>query len=129
MHHPLAKVVFGIAAVAVWCPTATWAAPAPMQAAAAQESPYKDQGEYDVSSAAMKEADPQKKLDLLKQWEQKYPDSKLKGTRTLLQTQALIGIALQAYGKMGPPELLDASQKASAQWELERRFRKFEAAF
>jgi len=24
---------------------------------------------------------------------------------------------------------LDASQKASAQWELERRFRKFEAAF
>jgi len=86
-----------------------------MQAAAAQESPYKDQGEYDVSSAAMKEADPQKKLDLLKQWEQKYPDSKLKGTRTLLQTQALIGIALQAYGKMGPPELLDASQKAGQQ--------------
>jgi tetratricopeptide (TPR) repeat protein len=86
-----------------------------MQAAAAQESPYKDQGEYDVSSAAMKEADPQKKLDKLKEWEQKYPDSKLKGTRTLLQVQALIGIALQAYGKTGPPELLDASQKAGQQ--------------
>jgi len=115
VYHPLARVVFGIAAVAVWCPTATWAAPAPMQAAAAQESPYKDQGEYDISSAAMKETDPQKKLDALKQWEQKYPDSKLKGTRTLLQAQALIGIALQSYGKPGPPELLDASQKAGQQ--------------
>ena len=86
-----------------------------MQAAAAQESPYKDQGEYDISNAAMKETDPQKKLDDLKQWEQKYPDSKLKGTRTLLQAQALVQIALQAYGKPGPPELIDASQKAAQQ--------------
>src|SRR5438067_526434 len=91
-----------------------WAAPTPNPAPApqaAQESPYKDQGEYDVATAAGKETDPQKKLDKLKDWEQKYPDSKLKGQRTLLQAQAYLQIAMSAYGKSSPPELLDAGQK------------------
>jgi tetratricopeptide (TPR) repeat protein len=93
-----------------------WAAPSPSPSPApqaAQESPYKDQGEYDLATAAGKETDPQKKLDKLKQWEQKYPDSKLKGQRILIEAQAYLQIAMSAYGKTTPPELLDAGQKAA----------------
>jgi hypothetical protein len=89
-------------------PAGTWAAP--------QDSPYKDQGEYDLATAAGKEADPQKKLDKLKEWEQKYPDSKLASQRTLMQAQGLLGITMASYGKTDPT-LLDASQKAGQQLE------------
>ncbi len=125
MHHRLARLSFarltlGVVAVAT-APTGAWAyavpdpapqAPAPQ---AQQESPYKDQGEYDIATAVQKEPDPQKKLDKLKEWEQKYPDSKLKSSRTLMQAQALLGVAMVAYGKPGPPELLDGGQKAAKQ--------------
>lgn len=77
----------------------------------AQDSPYKDQGEYDLATAAQKETDPQKKLDKLKEWEQKYPDSKLASQRTLMQAQGELGIAMASYGKTDPA-LIDASQKA-----------------
>jgi hypothetical protein len=87
-------------------PAGTWAAP--------QDSPYKDQGEYDLATAAGKETDPQKKLDKLKEWEQKYPDSKLASQRTLMQAQGLLGITMASYGKTDPA-LLDASQKAGQQ--------------
>ena len=87
-------------------PAGIWAAP--------QDSPYKDQGEYDLATAAGKETDPQKKLDKLKEWEQKYPDSKLASQRTLMQAQGLLGITMASYGKTDPA-LLDASQKAGQQ--------------
>src|SRR5579863_1577010 len=85
VHYRLAKVVLGIAALAAM-PAGIWAAP--------QDSPYKDQGEYDLATAAGKETDPQKKLDKLKEWEQKYPDSKLASQRTLMQAQGLLGITM-----------------------------------
>jgi tetratricopeptide (TPR) repeat protein len=115
VYYPFAKVVLGIVTVAACCPMATWAAPAPLQAAASAFGDYADQGEVDIATAAGKEADPQKKLDKLKEWEQKYPDSKLKNTRYFMQAQALLPIALAAYGKTTPPELLDAGQKAAQQ--------------
>ena len=87
-------------------PAGTWAAP--------QDSPYKDQGEYDLATAAGKETDPQKKLDKLKEWEQKYPDSKLASQRTLMQAQGLLGITMASYGKTDPAAI-DASQKAGQQ--------------
>lgn len=87
-------------------PVGTWAAP--------QDSPYKDQGEYDLATAAGKETDPQKKLDKLKEWEQKYPDSKLASQRTLMEAQGLLGITMASYGKTDPA-LIDASQKAGKQ--------------
>ncbi len=92
-------------------PMGTWAHPAPQ---AAQESPYKDQGEFDLANAAGKEQDPQKQIDKLKEWEQKYPDSKLAGQRSLMQAGALLKIAMAGYGKTDPA-LLDASQKAAQQ--------------
>ena len=118
MHHRLIKITLGLVAVAATAPTGAWAYPAPAPEPAPQaqqESPYKDQGEYDLANAAGKETDPGKKLDKLKEWEQKYPDSKLKSARTLMQAQALLGSAMAAYGKTTPPELLDSGQKAAKQ--------------
>jgi tetratricopeptide (TPR) repeat protein len=107
VHYRLAKVVLGIVALAAM-PAGSWAHPAP------QDSPYKDQGEYDIATAAGKEADPQKQLDKLKEWEQKYPDSKLVGTRTMMQASALLKINGLAYGKTDPAAI-DASIKAGQQ--------------
>jgi tetratricopeptide (TPR) repeat protein len=119
VHHSLAKLTLGLVAAATTATTGAWAYPSPAPEpspepqAAQQESPYKDQGEYDLATAAGKETDAQKKLDKLKEWEQKYPDSKLKSTRTVMQAQAYLGLAMAAYGKTTPPELLDSGQKAA----------------
>ena len=124
MNYRFARLTLGLVVGVATATTGAWAhpslsmelAPEPQAAApqaAAQESPYKDQGEYDLATAAGKETDPQKKLDKLKEWEQKYPDSKLKSTRTVFQAQAYLAIAMGAYGKSSPPELLDAGQKAA----------------
>jgi tetratricopeptide (TPR) repeat protein len=116
VHHRLGKLTLGLVAAVATAPTGAWAYAVPEPAPQAQqESPYKDQGEYDIATAAGKEADPQKKLDKLKEWEQKYPESKLKSSRTLMQAQAMLGIAMAAYGKPGPPEVLDGGQKAATQ--------------
>ena len=53
----------------------------------------KDQGEYDLFNAVLKETDPNKKLELLNTWKQKYPDSDFKDDRLvyLIQTYAQTG--------------------------------------
>jgi hypothetical protein len=52
----------------------------------AQEAPkekkVKDQGEYDIFTAANKETDPAKQLQILQQWKEKYPDSDFKQERS-----------------------------------------------
>lgn len=83
-------------------------------APAAQKAPaVKDQGEYDLIQAANKETDPQKKLDLLKQWEQKYPESDFKNQRTLAQAQAYSQIASKTLAGTPTAETMDAGQKAA----------------
>jgi tetratricopeptide (TPR) repeat protein len=72
----------------------------------------KDQGEYDLAQALQKETDPQKKLDLLRQWEQKYPSSDFSSQRTLLEAQTNEQIAMAGYGKTDAA-MLDASLKAA----------------
>ncbi len=65
------------------------------QAAQAQQpqKKVKDQGEYDLFNAVLKETDPKKKLELLNTWKQKYPDSDFKDDRLvyLIQTNAQLG--------------------------------------
>ena len=95
----LGLAVAGVLGVSVW-------AQAPAQPKA------KDQGEYDLTAQIQKETDPQKKLDLLKQWEQKYPDSEFKNTRVLMEAQTLNQMAVAGYGKTDPA-ILDSSDKAS----------------
>jgi len=81
-------------------------------AAVAQQ--YKP-GEDAIALPAGNEKDNQKKLELLKDWEQKFPDSDFKSQRSLMTAQALLGIVTSAYGKTTPPELLDAAEKAGKQ--------------
>jgi hypothetical protein len=57
---------------------------------------WKDQNEYDlVQNQIQKEADPKKKLQLLQQWEEKYPESDFKNARNqvMLQTYQQAGDA------------------------------------
>lgn len=61
-----------------------------------KEPAWKDQNEYDlVQNQIQKEADPKKKLQLLQQWEEKYPDSDFKNARNqvMLQTYQQAGDA------------------------------------
>lgn len=94
---------------AIVVPTGAWA-----QAPAAAKAPQvKDQGEYDIANAAGKETDPVKKLALLRQWEQKYPDSDFKGNRDLQIAQAESQIAAKAVQPNASPADLAAAQKAA----------------
>ena len=83
----------------------------------AQAAPaWKDQGESDIGLAAGNEKDPAKQLELLKKWEQQYPESALKGQRTVMTATALLQIEGAAYGKTDPA-LLAAGLKAGQQLE------------
>jgi len=85
----------------------------PAAAPAAAKAPaVKDQGEYDLTQSLAKEKDPSKQLAILKEWEQKYPDSDFKNQRTLSVVQAEQQIAMAAYGKTDAA-VLDAGVKAS----------------
>ena len=77
---------------------------------------WKDQGESDIGIAAGAEKDPAKQLELLKKWEQQYPESALKGQRTLMTANALMSIMGAAYGKTDPA-VLSAGEKAGKQLE------------
>jgi hypothetical protein len=89
----------------------------------AQAAPaWKDQGESDIGLAAGAEKDPAKQLDLLKKWEQQYPESALKPQRTVMTASALLAVMGGAYAKTDPA-VLAAGQKAGL--ELENHFKDY----
>ena len=83
------------------------------QAPAAKGPAVKDQGEYDLTVALQKEKDPQKQLEILRQWEQKYPDSDFKGPRSIQMAQADSQIANKGVQAGASPADIDAAQKAA----------------
>ncbi len=107
----LLKTLTGIAAtgiVAGVMVTGAWAQ-APAKAPA-----YKDQGESDIVVALQKETDLVKKVDLVKQWEQKYPDSDFKGMRAIVMIQTESPIAAKGLQPNVSAGDADAAQKAAA---------------
>jgi tetratricopeptide (TPR) repeat protein len=64
---------------------------------------WKDRAEYDVVQAALKETDPKKKLELLNQWKEKYPNTDFKEMR--------LEAYLDAYQGLKDPAQLLASAK------------------
>src|SRR6185312_13737959 len=84
------------------------------QAPAAAKAPaVKDQGEYDLTQALTKEKDPQKQMDILKQWEQKYPDSDFKGPRSVQMAQADSQMANKGVQPNATPADVDTAMKAA----------------
>ncbi len=112
MIQRFSKVILGFVAAGVLAAGAV-AAPAPAPAPQAKQKAVKDQGEYDIIQLAQKETDPQKKLDVLKQWEQKYPDSDFKNDRTLAVLNAYSQIMGKVLTTQATPEIMDASVKAA----------------
>jgi hypothetical protein len=74
---------------------------------------YKDQGESDIVAALQKETDLVKKVDLVKQWEQKYPDSDFKGMRAIVMVQTESPIAAKGLQpSASAADLANASKAA-----------------
>ena len=85
------------------------------QAAPASAEPaWHDQGESDIGHAAESERDPARRLELLKKWEQLYPETAYKANRTFMTTQSLTTLITGAFGKPDGPAL-DAGCKAARQ--------------
>ena len=69
-----------------------------------QADQWKDRAEYDLVQELNKAADPNKKLELLNQWKQKYPESNFKMAR--------VKLILQTYQQMGKAqEMLDTAKE------------------
>ena len=105
MFDRLSKKLTGVIALSVFVAGAWAQAP--------KAPAWKDQGEYDVYQALTKETDPQKKLDLLSQWEQKYPESDYKGQRVVMTMQTQVAIAAKGSAAGASPADVEAAQKAA----------------
>jgi hypothetical protein len=105
----LSKKIAALVAVGILASVAWAQAPA----AAPKGPAVKDQGEYDLTVAIGKEADPQKKLDLLKQWDQKYPESEFKSTRAVMTAQTEGAIASKGLQPNVSAGDADAANKAA----------------
>ena len=66
------------------------AQPAPAQQAQQQGPQWKDQQEYDMYNAVVKETDAKKKLALINAWKDKYPDTQYKQARMQLYLNAYV---------------------------------------
>ena len=106
--------VLGLALTACISVPVVQAQAPPPAAAAAKPKAVKDQGEYDILTAAQKETDPTKKLALLKQWSDKYPESDFKSERLLAMMQAYNQLAAGVMAVAGPtPDQMTAAQSAA----------------
>jgi len=95
--HRVVRSLIGIA-------LAAGLAVAPLGAQAQKQKKVKDQGEYDIYNAVSKETDPNKQLQLLQTWKEKYPDSDFKEERAAM--------VAQDYAKLGKPaEAIKAAQE------------------
>ncbi len=108
MHQSFGRLT-GVSAIALFSVIAGLTQAQPAQAAPAAQSgqaaqggqaapgqkqkKVKDQGEYDLFNSVTKETDPNKKLALLKTWQEKYPDSdyKLERLQYMLATYQQLG--------------------------------------
>jgi len=99
----LSKLTMGAVAACVLTATAWGQAKAPA---------VKDQGEYDLTAAYQKETDLNKKLDILMQWQQKYPDSDFKGLRSVYIAQVESQIGAKGAAPNASAADVDAGLKA-----------------
>jgi tetratricopeptide (TPR) repeat protein len=84
-----------------------------MLAQAPAQPQVKDQGEYDLMTAINKEQDPSKKLTLLDQWTEKYPDTQFKQNRVLTYIQTDSAVAQKAAQPNATEDAVAAGQKAA----------------
>lgn len=82
----------------------------------AQTAPtWADPSESEIGLAAQQETNPAKKLELLKKWEQQYPNSAFKNNRSGMTAYALLSIVGAAYGKPAGDPAIAPGQKAAQQ--------------
>jgi tetratricopeptide (TPR) repeat protein len=95
------KLISGVAVASVMCFTLLG------PTAAAQEKQVKDRAEYDLYQSITQEKDGTKRLGLLDQWKQKYPDTAFKKERLLYY--------LNTYKDLGQPQkMIDTAKEILA---------------
>ncbi len=80
--------------------------------AVAQQKTAKDQAESDLYTSIANEKDPNKKLGLLDQWTEKYPDTAFKQERNLFYVQTYSALASQGLQPNSTPDQLAGAEKA-----------------
>ena len=105
MRNLVSRTIVVVAVFSALGLTAAWGQAQPQQQPAQQQGPkWKDAAEYDLYTAAAKEADPKKKLDILNQWKEKYPSSDVKMLR--------LGLLLDTYRQLSNAvAMLDTTQE------------------
>lgn len=98
--HSLKRMAAAAAgALVLTCAYAQTPSPAAGSKPAAKQKAVKDQGEFEIYNQAIKDAsNPQKEIQDLDTWAQKYPDSDFKDDRLYMY--------MQAYSTMQPPQPL-----------------------
>lgn len=97
--------------LAFWLTSSACAQSAPASAEPQWASP----DESNMGLAARDEQDPVKKLELLKKWEQQYPNSAFKNNRTAMTAFALMSVMGAAYGKPAGDPAIAPGEKAASQ--------------
>ena len=80
----------------------------------AADPAWQSPDESTMGLAAQNEKDPVKQLQLLKTWEQQYPNSDFRNSRTLMQASALLNIVGASFAKTDAPSI-EAGRKAAQQ--------------
>jgi tetratricopeptide (TPR) repeat protein len=80
---------------------------------AAAPKAAKDQIEYGLMTDFNKEADPGKKLPILDQWTEKYPDTAFKQERNYYYIDTYSKVAAKGVQPNATPDAVDAAQKAA----------------
>lgn len=80
---------------------------------AAPQKTAKDQVEYGLMTDLSKETDPSKKLPILDQWTEKYPDTAFKQERNYYYMDTFSKIASKGVQPNASPDVVDAAQKAA----------------
>lgn len=75
-----------------------------------QAAPQYKPGEGDLVTAIQKETDPAKKLQELKDWEQKFPDSDFKGVRSVMIIQTEAAPVMNAMKPGASPAVMAAAE-------------------
>jgi hypothetical protein len=80
---------------------------------AAPQKTAKDQVEFGLMTDLNKETDPSKKLPILDQWTEKYPDTVFKQERNYYYMDTYSKIASKGVQPGAAPDVVDAAQKAA----------------
>lgn len=106
MRIQFSKAILAVAISSTFGLGAVW-----VQAQQQKQPNWKDRAEYDLVQSIVAEKDPNKKIELLNQWKEKYPTSEFKITRLENYVQAYVAASNGAKALETAQEILNEDPK------------------